>query len=564
MLLSRGRKRMLSAVALASGLALLAAGCSSDNGDEKPKDGGSSAAAEGRVLNVWAGTQTPVVANFNPYSPNPLHAANGAIYEPLFHYNKAQAGDPEPRLGESFEWSEDGLELTVKLRDGVKWTDGEAFDADDVVFSQTNAAAKRDFVKDVVAVDPLTVKWTFNSPQFTSEVQLIGTALVVPEHIFSKVDDLVTFTNEEPVGTGPYKADSVTDAAYVVVANEDYWAGAPKVKKVRYLGIDANQSAEDLLTTAKVDWAGMFVADPERITADGRLTMLNTPQDPTVLYSCASVDLGCKGAQTDPALRNALNLAIDRTEINDKAFAGQAAVVSPTFALLGRDDRWISPDVEKESPQKADADAARKVLEDAGYTEGSDGIYEKDGQKAEVSLITVDGWSDYNDVGDLVVDHAAKAGIKVQHDKVTQQEMSDARTDGKYEMMVGGITGPSLDDPFAIYRQWLTTEYTDKVGDVLESGRFNYARYSNDTVDKAVEAAAATNDEDAKKEQYAIIQKQLAEDMPYVPIVVNATQTFVDTKDFTGWPTEEDTYAFPPSWSTVSLGIILSKLEPVS
>ncbi|MFF2269108.1 ABC transporter substrate-binding protein [Cellulosimicrobium cellulans] len=560
MIRSTARKRLLTAVALVTGVTLLAAGCSGggSNGD------GDEGASGGRTLNVWAGTQTPIVANFNPYSPNPLHAANGAIYEPLFYYNKAQASDPEPRLGESFEWSEDGTELTVKLREGVKWTDGEDFDADDVVFSHTNEAAQRDFVISVEAVDPYTVKWTFDSPQFTSEVQLLGTSLIVPEHIWSEVDDLVTFANENPVGTGPYKADAVTEAAYTVVANEDYWDGAPKVKKVRYLGIDANQSAEDLMTTGKVDWTAMFVADPDRITADGRLSMINTPQDPTTIYTCVSVDLGCTGPQTDVAVRQAINLAMDRTEINEKAFAGLAATASPTFALLGRDDRWISPDVEAESPQTADAAAASKVLEDAGYTKGADGIYEKDGQKVELTLVTVDGWNDYNAVGDLLVEQAKAAGISIIHNKVTQQEMSDARVAGTYQLMVGGITGPSLDDPFSIYRQWMTTDYTRPVGEVMESGLFNYVRYTNPKVDAAVEAAASTNDEAAKQEQYAVIQEEIVRDLPYIPVVVNASQTFMDTKDFTGWPTEDDLYAFPPSWSTVSLGVVLSKLEPTS
>src|SRR5690606_41412641 len=77
------------------------------------------------------------------------------------------------RLGESFEWSEDGTELTVKLREGVTWTDGEAFDAEDVVFSQTNEAAKRDFVVSVEALDTHTVKWVFDSrsEEHTSELQ---------------------------------------------------------------------------------------------------------------------------------------------------------------------------------------------------------------------------------------------------------------------------------------------------------------------------------------------------------------------------------------------------------
>ncbi len=560
MIRSVARKRLLTAVALVTGVTMFAAGCSS-SGSEKG-DGGNG--GDGRVLNVWAGTQTPVVANFNPYAPNPLHAANGAIYEPLFHYNKAKAGPPEPRLGDTFEWSEDGLSLTISIREGVTWTDGKPFTVEDVVFSFTNDAAKSPFLESAEKVDDTSVKLTFNSPQFTGEVQFLGTTLMVPEHLWKDVADKATWANEAPVGTGPFKFDAITDASYTVVANEDYWDGAPKVKKVRYLGIDENQSAENLLTTGKVDWAAMFVPDPERITGPGRLSMVNTPQDPTVLYTCSTTAQGCTGPQTDVAVRQALDLLVDRTEINEKAFAGQAATISPTFALLGRDDRWISPDVDAESPQTADPAAAAKVLEDAGYTKGADGIYEKAGQKVELSLITVAGWTDYNTVGDLVASAAGDAGIKVTHEQVTQPEMSEMRVAGSFQLMVGGITGPSLDDPFQIYRQWLSTDYTKPVGTALESGDFNFARYSNPVLDAAVAEAAATNDEAAKQAAYATIQKELVRDLPYIPIVVNASQTFMDTKDFTGWPTDDNLYAFPPSWSTVSLGVVLSKLEPVT
>ncbi len=98
--------------------------------------------------------------------------------------------------------------------------------------------------------------------------------------------------------------------------------------------------------------------------------------------------------------------------------------------------------------------------------------------------------------------------------------------------------------------------------DLIDVGA--YVAGSNPKVDAAVEAAASTNDEAAKQEQYAIIQQEIVRDLPYIPVVVNASQTFMDTQDFTGWPTQDDLYAFPPSWSTVSLGVVLSKLEPAS
>lgn len=557
MIRSVARKRLLTAVALVTGVTMFAAGCSSSGGEKNEGGGGESS----RVLNVWAGTQTPMVANFNPYAPNPLHVTNGGIYEPLFFYNRAEAGDPTPRLGESYEWSEDGTELTIKIREGVKWTDGEPFTVEDVIFSYTNETAKRDYLSAAEKVDDSTVKLTFNGAQFTAAVQILGTTLMVPEHIYEGVADKITFTNDKPVGTGPYILDTISDATYTVVANEDYWGEAPKLKKVRYLALDKNQSAQDLLATGKIDWTTMFVADPEPITGKGQLSLLNTPQDPTTIMSCMNAALGCVGPQTDLAVREAVNLLIDRGEINDKAFSGHAAVASPSLALVGRDDRWISPDIEKESPQEANVAEADKVLTGAGYTKGADGIYEKDGQKLVVELISVEGWSDHNAAGDLIAQQGIDAGVQINHVKITQQEMSDARTAGNYQMMISGITGTSLDDPFAIYRQWLTTEYTTPVGETIEAGRFNFPRYSNPLVDDAVAAAAATNDEAAKKEAYATVQKEIVRDLPYIALVVNPTMSFVNTKDYTGWPAEGDMYAFPPSWATISNGVILSQLE---
>ncbi|MCR1980682.1 ABC transporter substrate-binding protein [Cellulosimicrobium cellulans] len=560
MIRSTARKRLLTAAALVTGVSLLASACTGGGSGEGEGDGGG----EARVLNVWAGTQTPMVANFNPYAPNPLHVTNGGIYEPLFFYNRAEAGDPTPRLGESYEWSEDGTELTVTIREGVKWSDGEDFTVEDVIFSYTNDAAKRDYLNTIDKVDESTVKFTFNGAQFTSAVQILGTTLMVPEHLFKEVPDLITYTNEEPVGTGPFTLDTITNATYTVVPNEDYWGGEPKLEKVRFLALDKNQSAQDLLATGKIDWTTMFIADPETVTGAGQVSLLNTPQDPTTIMSCSNAALGCAGPQTDLAVRQAVNLLVDRGEINEKAFSGHAAVASPSLALVGRDDRWISSEIEKESPQEGDPAEAAKVLEAAGYTKGADGIFEKDGQKLSVDLISVDGWSDHNAAGDLIAQQALEAGVQINHVKITQQEMSDARTSGNYQMMISGITGTSLDDPFAIYRQWLTTEYTTPVGETIEAGRFNFPRYSNPLVDEAVATAAGTNDEDAKKAAYATVQKEIARDLPYIALVVNPTMSFVNTKNYTGWPSEDDMYAFPPSWATISNGVILSQLEPAS
>ncbi|MFC7879853.1 ABC transporter substrate-binding protein [Isoptericola sp. NPDC057391] len=572
------RGRWLAAAAALTSVTLLAAGCSGAAGDSDGGDGTSAPAAEGAAtdqeLVIWAGSQTPITPNFNPYAVGVLHLANGGIYETLFAYNKLQDVDPTPMLAESFEWNEDGTELTVKIRAGVTWNDGQPFTADDVVYSFTNDTAKPEYLKDAVAQDESTVVFSFAEPAYANEFAILGSTYIVPEHVFSEhekdsgedaegnaLTGLVAWDNaESPVGTGPYVLDTASNAAYTAKANPDYWGGAPKVASLRYVGIDANQSAEDLLTTGQIDWTTMFVPDPERVTSTGGFGYVNTPVDPVVLYTCSNTELGCEGAQTDVAVRQALNAAIDRSAITEKAFVGLAKEISPTFALLGRDDKWIADGMPKESPQSADAAAAGKILEEAGYTKDADGFYGKDGKPIDLTLTSVDGWSDFNNAAKLIEEQAKAAGLKVTASTISWNEFADARVSGEFELIMGGVVGTSLADPFQIYREWFTGDYTQKVGTALEPGEWNISRYDNDEVNAAVQAASQTNDEAAKKEAYATVQEHIVEDLPYIPIVVNGTQTFFNTTKFTGWPTEEDMYMFPPSWQGPSSGVILGKL----
>ncbi|MFF2455049.1 ABC transporter substrate-binding protein [Isoptericola sp. NPDC058082] len=573
------RGRWLAAAAALTSVTLLAAGCS---GSAEGGDGGdatSAPAAEGqatdRELVVWAGSQTPITPNFNPYNPAAvLHLANGGIYEPLFVYNKIADEPPTPMLGLEWEWNEDGTELTVKLREGVQWNDGEPFTADDVVYSFTNETAKPPYLKDAKASDDTTVVFTFDGPSFTNEFAMLGSTLIVPKHVFSEhekdsgedgdgnaLTGLVAWANaENPVGTGPYMVNTTSAAAYTAKANPSYWGGEPKIASLRYIGIDSNQSAEDLLSTGQIDWATMFVPDPDRITASGVYGYLNTPKDPTVLYTCANEDRGCEGEQTDVAVRQALNLAVDRGTINEKAFVNLAKPVSPTYALLGRDDKWIADGMPAEAPQAADSAAAAKILEDAGYTKDADGFYGKDGKAVELTLASPDGWTDYNNAAKLIEEQAREAGLKVVATTISEAEYGDQRFSGKFELLVGGVVGTSIADPYQIYRDWFTGDFTQDVGTALGAGEWNFSRYDNPEVNEAVKTASQTNDEAVKKEAYAVVQEHLVNDVPFIPLVVNATQTFYNQKDYTGWPTEENPYAFPPAWENPSSGLVLGKI----
>lgn len=466
-------------------------------------------------------------------------------------------------LGTEYEWSEDGMSLTIGIREGAQWNDGTDFTVDDVIYSFTNEAVSMEYLADAVKVDETTVELQFNEPAYTNEYAILGSTYIVPKHVFEAEADLVTFTNADaPVGTGPFQLSNITDASYNVVKNENYWdPERPKINEVQYLGIDGNSSAESLFKAGQLDYSTMFVPDPTTLTADGRLGYLRlSSPNPLSILVCSNAELGCEGAQTDKAVRQAFSKALNRDEINEKAYYGHSSLAAPTFTLPDRDEKWIKDGLPQLVDGGPDAEGAKQILEDAGYTLGADGIYAKDGQRVSITVNSVEGWSDANAAAELMVSQAKAAGIEVKSETVTLDQYTEDRQVGDYEMIISALFGTPISDPYTIYRNSFTTEYTTPVGTPLDARQTNFSRYSNPIVDEAVAAAAQTNDEEVKKEAYGQIQEAIVEDVPYIPMFHGGSQTFYNQVDFDGWPTEDNPYAFPASWDALQAAYVMSQL----
>jgi peptide/nickel transport system substrate-binding protein len=551
MLDNRWRKT-LPLVAGAAALAFALGGCA-------PAGNSSS---EDRPLRIWSGSMTPIANNFNPFAVDTAtHMTYGAIYEPLFFFNQLSADEPVGLIGESYEFNEDGTVLTIRIKPDLKWSDDKDLTAADVAFSLGYASNLDPDMVSAEATDATTVVVTYKTPKFTSTSMILGSTWIIPEHIWADITDVLAETNPNPIGSGPYKLKAFTEAAYTLEANPLFREGEPDVKEVQDIGIDSNQSSEDLLKTGKLDWVGQFVANPDGITSNGHISTMNQQQDPTVITTCADVSLGCEGAQTDLAVRQALNLAIDRGAITDKAFAGLAGISSPSFALLPRDEKWLGDSELAESPQEADSAAAAEILEAAGYAKDDDGFYGKDGTPIELDLFSPDGWTDYNDAAKLISAQAAKAGIRVTARTVSEAEYWSQVANGQFQLALYGLTQSLVADPYSNYDQYFATPATAEVGQTPEKGQ-NYARYTNPVVDAAVVQAGSTLDEATKKAAYAAIQTEIARDLPYIPVVLNASQSFFNTSDFTGWPTTDDMYAAPLPYLSTASAVVLTHLRP--
>jgi peptide/nickel transport system substrate-binding protein len=440
-------------------------------------------------------------------------------------------------LGTKYEWSSDGKQLTITTRDGVKWSDGEAFTAKDVAYTfdlirktpAINATGLK--LSSATATDDHTAVLAFSEPSYASEPQILGYTPIIAEHTWSSISDPAKTTNPKPVGTGPYKLKSFNAQSYVLEKNPSYWqTGKPEIQTLRYISLATADAASAALTTS--------------------------------IFTCASAAMGCTGPQTDVAVRQAIYWAINRDQLNKLAGGGFAATASPTMLLPERDQKWITDQANLKVPGGADTAKANQILDQGGWVKGADGIRSKGGQRLTLTIQTVAGWSDYISLNDSMTQELKDIGIELKPTQLSYNEWNNNEVQGKFQLSLDSIgLGPSA-NPYFTYNPRYSTKTSARVGSPAQSSG-NFARYSNPVVDQAVAIAGGTNDENVQKEQYTKIQQQIVNDLPYIPIYVNSTLTEFNTSRATGWPSNDNKYAFPASWKNWDNGIVMTNLKPV-
>ena len=552
---------MVAATATVAALALTA--CSGGTSTTNGTAGGANSSI---TVSGNSGTMTE---NWNPFLPTALQGTLGVVYESLFYYNLATGAPPQPMLATASSWSSDGKQLKITTRDGVKWSDGQPFTAGDVAYtfdliSRTpaiNASGVK--ITSAVATDPHTAVLTFPTQQFLAEPNLLGNTPIIPKHIWSTISDPSKTINQNPVGTGPYKEKSFSSQIYVLEKNPNYWqAGKPQIQTIRYTSLATADAVSAALLGGQVDWASAFIPSLDKIIKNQKdLTYVNTPALTAAIFACSNAGMGCKGPQTDTAVRQAIYYAMNRDQLNKLAGSGFAGTASPTMLLPGRDDSWIADQANLKTPGGPDVAKAGQILDQAGWVKGADGIRGKGGQRLTLTIQTVTGWSDFISLNDTMTQEFKEVGIELKPAQLSWNEWNNNEVQGKFQLSLDSTgLGPST-NPYYNYNQRYATATTAKVGQNA-SNNGNYARYSNPVVDRALAAAAATNDQTVQKQQYATVQTAIVRDLPYIPIYVNSMLTEFNTSRATGWPTNDDKYAIPATWKVWDNGIVLSNLKP--
>jgi peptide/nickel transport system substrate-binding protein len=409
-----------------------------------------------------------------------------------------------PALAESWEMETDEVYI-FHLRDGVTWHDGEPFNADDVVFTVEYTKdhpyqwVDSAIMESAEALDDLTVKLTLSAPYAPFLDQVGGTLPILPEHIWSEVDDPVNYREEDAlVGTGPYtlKVEDYTMAqgTYRYVAYDGYYLGEPKVKELRFVKISAANAVAEL-QQGNVNTAGI---EPE---------MIDQLKDDFVIFSVPTHQWVYKlminhqkEPMSDKRFRQALASAIDRDKLVEIAARGYGLAGSP--GLISSDNDWYNPAMDGLYPY--DPAKAQELLDDVGY----------DGQTIELLVkVGLDATATTERIAELIETDLEAVGIDVDL-KVMESKTVDSKV-GEWDFDLalsghGGIIG----DP-----NFLAEETID-----MED--FNSARFDDDPeLTSLLEEQVTETDEDARHDLIDRAQVLYAEDVPALTLFY--TESFV-------------------------------------
>ena len=401
-------------------------------------------------------------------------------YNPLVQsclFKTDKNGEIVPDLAKDYSISSDGKTWTVHVRDDVKFSDNSTFDAEDVAFTfntakETESDLDLTNIKDVKATNAKTVEFTLEEPRstFIYDLRYVG---IVPSDSY----DNNTY-GEQPIGTGPYVLDHWDKGQQAIFkVNDNYYGDAPYFTQITLLFPEESTWLE-LAKSGDVDVVPVATSALNQ-TVDGyqfveksagRAQGVSFPYlEDNGQVSEGGNKIG-NNVTADKAIRQALNVGVDRQKMCDEVFSGHA---TPEYTSV--DTRDYANDNAK--VEDGNVDEAKQILKEGGWkdTDG-DGIVEKDGLKASFDLYYPPDYLDRQSLSTVFAEQAKEIGIEVN--------LKGADWDTIYANMYSSaaLMQQTSPDPYkSIYQQYHSKEADDFY--------MNPGLYNNSESDKLMEDA---------------------------------------------------------------------------
>jgi peptide/nickel transport system substrate-binding protein len=545
----------LVTLSVAAALVLTACASGQPGATGTPTEGGAA-------LTIAKPDGAITTESHNPYLGDSSASKYGyakVIFEPLALVNPTGDLGTTPWLAESVEWNDDYTELTVVPRSGVTWSDGTEFTGDDIVFTfdqylNGTLADTSGLGYQGATVDGDAITLTFAESKYTAQSRVLHTP-IVPKHIWEGIADPNTDPLTEDglaVGTGPYVLDSWSTESVTLKANPDYWGGELAVPELHYISYGDNAALTTALVSGEADWAQAFIPQIEDsyLSADEDNHFLAAP---TAGAGTLFMNLQTKPFD-DVALRKALAWTIDRQAYVDIAREGASEVVWNATGLSGVLEDEIVPEYQDEN-YAVDVDKARQILTDAGYTWKDEALVDPDGEPVSFTISVPAGWSDWNTEQALIAEELDEAlGIEVVVDQPDWGGWDAARQEGTFQAIIHWLEDTG--NAYGLYTSTMDPKWI-----VDNKAQFNFGRFDDPAVTDALNTYATASSDEDRAAASAVLQKAFVEQVPAIPLGSHPLLGEFNTRNYVGWPSEEDAYA---SADPTQPGIvqILVNLEP--
>ena len=448
---------------------------------------------------------------------------DGNAVQPIFStlVTSDAGGNPIADLAKSWDISKDNLTYTFHLRDNLKFEDGSPLTADDVAFTLTlfNDPAytvgdvdfttinikgakeyqegKADSISGIKVVDPQTITIQTETPTPTALYTLGGPVLSKAyygkDYKRGNLDYLKALYGK-PLGTGPYKLKKYVEGQEIdYVANKYYYDGAPNVKNLIFKVVTSSGTSLQNFQNGEMDFYGA-VPDQDTIDTLQSLGFASYKTETGADFSRIIVN-NRKPYFKDKKVRQALLYGINRQQIVDVTDNGYGQVAN----VYAPPTMW-SYTTKGINPYKYDKAKAAKLLDEAGWKVGKDGVREKDGQKFKITYLTSS--SDSKEIPILDADFKA---LNIDFSSETLDVNTIFSRMDKSDFDLTNFSTPVLTDPDDAVRGYASTDPT-----------VNYSGYQNSEATKLIKEGVSTSDRNERKAIYAKLYKVLNDDPPVI------------------------------------------------
>lgn len=513
-----------------------------------------------RSLTVLLDTHDGFVRNFNPFNVNAHQFVQGFTHEHLVIFDTMNEGREIMWLAEDIISKPDNRTLIVKVREGIKWSDGEPFTAEDVAFTFTISREHPELdrggswgengrIESVKVLDDYTVEIVMREENRFHRKNIFTQNMMIPKHIWSKVENPSTYIMKDPVVTGPFSVvKHFTPEMVVLGRNPNYWKGDElKVDELVIPQTNGNEASLALLQTGQVDWTTNFIPDIDRNYIQGdpnRKYWYGMNDGVRLAFNYMTKHEGNLEAFNIPEFKKAISMAVDREGIIDSAVFGYLdRTVPPVTGLPAGLLGYRDPEAQAIHAKYTvyDLESARELLKKADFKDinGNGFVETPSGKEIRFDILSPAGWSDWNDGAAIVSEGLRKIGINARARAVDLGIIIETWGSGEHDVLYTAYGNAS-----DIY-----TFYYNTIGDASRAltqtwWSVTQTNYINEEINDLI-AQMPHSTEEELLEIVSYVERHFAENMINVPILYNGNWFVYNTSRWTGWATEDNPYVQP-------------------